>query len=202
MDMVSDLREGDPSSKVRLSMSNHLGTHIDGPRHFFHEGMAIDIYPPEFWITDKVDIIQIPVDGYSLADNEYLVPFDLTVVPGADTEALIIKTGYGGLRHTESYWKENPGLHPDWADVLRSNCPRLRFVLIDSISVSSWQNRKAGRKTHKEFLDPDKGPILLVEDADLGAISDCSRITDLFVVPLRIEGADSAPVTVMAVVED
>lgn len=179
-------------------MTNHMGTHVDGPMHFDPLGKPIHSYPPEFWMTKRVEVLHMQVDLPQLKDHAYLLPFDMTIAPAADTEALILHTGYGRLRHSEQYWRENPGLHPDWADVLRTHSPSLRFILIDSVSISSWQNRQAGRRAHREYLDCEKGSILLVEDVDLSRINEIGMIGELLILPLRIEGADSAPVTVVA----
>lgn len=198
MNKVNDMSKNSPNNKCQFTMTNHIGTHVDGPLHFDPAGRPIHSYPPEFWMTDKVDVLRMPSDARQLKDHGFLLPFDLGIVPDADTEALIVQTGYGSLRHTESYWMENPGLHPDWADVLRNHCPGLRFILIDSVSISSWQNRPAGRRAHREFLSSEKGSILLVEDADLSGIEYLGSIRELYIFPLLIEGADSAPVTVIA----
>ena len=39
---IAQLQWGDAANVSRLVLSSHTGTHLDAPRHFFEEGMAID----------------------------------------------------------------------------------------------------------------------------------------------------------------
>lgn len=44
------IEERDSCNTSYWSFSNHLGTHIDFPRHFVREGKTSDDYDPQFWI--------------------------------------------------------------------------------------------------------------------------------------------------------
>src|SRR5215510_9893879 len=39
---VAQLQWGDSANVSRLGLSSHTGTHLDAPRHFFADGIAID----------------------------------------------------------------------------------------------------------------------------------------------------------------
>ena len=48
----SAISEGASSNSKHISMPNHVGTHIDFPRHFGVEGKTINDYPADFWTHD------------------------------------------------------------------------------------------------------------------------------------------------------
>jgi kynurenine formamidase len=44
------IEKGDSCNTQHWSLSNHMGTHIDFPRHFVQAGKTSEDYGPEFWI--------------------------------------------------------------------------------------------------------------------------------------------------------
>jgi len=115
------------------------------------------------------------------------------------SDLLLIQSGFGRFRGTEKYSCCNPGFAPETGTWLRKGHPSLRAIGFDFISLSPYQNRDLGRESHRAFLDPRgvNSPILIIEDMDLsGNLSDLLWV---WVVPLRIEGLDSAPCTVIGV---
>lgn len=185
------IRNGDTANTKRISLGNHSGTHIDFPNHFFENGKLSDDYGASYWMFNTPILIEI-----AARENELISLSDeiLESIP-QNTDFLILKTGFGELRSTEAYWKYNPGLHPSLASALRLRCPDLRVIGMDFISVTSFQNREIGRTAHKEFLG--SSPILLVEDMDLSKLE--KSPLSLMCFPLMLNGADGAPVTVIAV---
>ena len=185
--------QGDSCNTSHWSLSNHIGTHIDFPRHFAARGKSIDDYDPGFFIFTKVFIADL-----STAEPGLIITpdhLDLAAAP-SDTELLIIKTGFGIYRGQDDYSRNNPGFHPDLADYLRRSLPALRVIGFDSISLSSFANRDIGREAHRAFLDHDK-PILPLEDMDLEQINSSTNIEMVIIAPLRVSTADGAPCTVM-----
>ena len=74
----------------------------------------------------------------------------------------------------------------------------MKIVGFDFISLSSYQHRPEGREAHKALLHSQFGKkaVLIIEDMDL---SDLEKSPELIIVsPLRLEGLDGAPVTVIA----
>jgi arylformamidase len=185
------IRNGDTANTKKLVLGNHSGTHIDFPNHFFENGKLSHDYEASFWIFNAPFLVKV-----NAGENE-LISFNdnlLESIP-VETDFLILKTGFGNIRNTEAYWNYNPGLHPSLASALRLRCPDLRVIGMDFISVTSFQNREIGRTAHKEFLG--SSPILLVEDMDLSRLEESPR--SLMCFPLMLNGADGAPVTVIAV---
>jgi arylformamidase len=194
---VRSIEGGDTANTARWTLSNHLGTHIDFPRHFVREGKCLDDYPATFFAFGRPAV----VDVSGLMPGAAIGP---EVFEGAlldtDTDMIIVLTGFWRLRSTRDYWEKNPVFAPGIADVIRRRFPIARVFGFDSISLSSWTDRETGRKAHGSFLDHES-PILPLEDMDLSPLAPASRIKRLTVYPLRVAGADAAPVTVVAELE-
>lgn len=182
------IQNGDSSNTLRLSMPNHSGTHIDFPYHFGEAGKSLNDYPAGFWLFRHPFVLDCPAE-----EGETVLPRDVDTIP-EDTDFLVVRTGFYRHRGEEVYWKNNPGLSPELAGILRRRCPALRVVGMDLISVSGYQNRELGRAAHRAFLL--EHDILLVEDMDLRELS--GPVRGIICLPLPIDRADGAPVTILA----
>jgi arylformamidase len=189
--------EGDSCNTWRFFLENHWRTHVDGPNHFFTNGRKIIDYPANFWIFNNTQVLDMQLEPGELLRWK---PIDHKIDISADL--LLVKSGWGMRRKSGLYWKENPGIHADVGIGLRHLKCSIRIVGIDWISISSLVHREEGRKTHQAFLNPDGGgaPVLLIEDMDLSA--DLTMLSRVFVAPLIVEGIDSAPSTVIGVLDD
>jgi len=187
-ELARQMKKGDPCNMMRWSMSNHVGTHVDAPRHFLKNGATVDQIPAGQWLFDKVGLVKLS----GVKPGQMIIPADMGRLSSI-TEILLIKTGFERLRTYEVYWKNAPGLHPDLAGWLKKKCPKLRAVGMDIISVSSFQNRELGREAHREFL---KRGILLVEDMKLSGLTKAP--SKVLVAPLRVTDSDAAPCSVFA----
>ena len=188
------IEKGDSCNTSYWSLSNHLGTHVDFPRHFVRAGKTSEDYSPDFWIFHSPFILDIsPVEPGHILEPEAV---DMDAVPN-NIDMLVIKTGFCHLREKDIYWENNPGFAPGMATSLRKRFPHLRVLGFDSISLSSFALRKIGREAHKAFLDHPR-PILLLEDMELSIVNNNMQLKQIIVSPLRVEGADGAPCTVFA----
>ncbi len=181
---------GDTANTKNLKFQNHSGTHVDFPNHFFHDGAVAQDYDADFWIFRRPYLL------VQKAEADELIRLDaetLLNIP-VDTDLILFKTGFSEYRCTELYWENNPGIMPDVADQLRNQCPGLRAIGMDFISLTSFQNREVGREAHRQFLG--KKSILLIEDMDLRNIY--NHPIKVICLPLLIEGVDGAPVTIVA----
>jgi kynurenine formamidase len=185
------IENGDTANTKRLSLHNHSGTHIDYPNHFFSKGKQSQDFPADYWIFKKPYLVEIPAK-----ENELLTMSKqaLETLP-LDIDFLILKTGFGKYREDNKYWSHNPGISPELATSLKDYLPNLRVVGIDTVSITSFQNREEGRKAHRIFLD-EKRPVLLVEDMDLSSLKNSPD--KIICCPLLVLGVDGAPVNVIA----
>lgn len=193
IEKTKDMSCGDSCNQLRLTLSNHIGTHIDCPSHFDQNGKTIDQYQAEEWFFQKPFLLEInakPGDLIQVENYAERIP--------KDTDFLIVKTGFCHQRSEKVYWENNPGLAPSSGSFLRQNFPRLRAIGFDLLSLTAYQHRAEGRKAHHEFLHAKNSgqPIMIVEDMDLTTLD--KSPAEIMVIPLRGKSFDGAPVTVIA----
>lgn len=191
---TSSIANGDVANHTKIIMSCHLGTHIDTPYHFFDDGQTIEDFPAEFWVFEKIGFLEISPKGLIVKDEilDRLDEIDFNI------EILLIKTGACYFRHEKRYMIENYGFHPDLADCFRNRFKKLRVFGFDSISVSSFTNRKIGREAHRKFLEP-KNPILLLEDINLQNINNKTKIDKIYLGILMVLKSDGLLCSVLAI---
>jgi len=192
---TKSISRGDSSNVSVFTMENHLSTHVDCPAHFFTNGTRVATYTADAWFFGKPHVVYV-----AACENQLIGKDDLGRIP-EDCDLVLIKTGFQRYRGHDNYSCANPGLEPGVGDFLRRRHPSLRALGLDLISVSSYSNRELGRITHRTFLDPDGvgSPILIIEDMDLD--HDLSGLRAVWALPLRMEGIDSAPCTVVGIFE-
>lgn len=188
------LAEGDSCNMIRMTLSNHLGSHVDAPRHFLHDGCTIDAYNPSDWVFNAPRLIDLsPVEPGSVID-----PPAIELAGGgsdARTDLLLIRTGFEKWRGKDVYWRDGPGFSPDLAGYLVSAFPGIRAIGFDSISLSSYRHRELGREAHRRFLGAN---LRIFEDLALSQVNGCDSLVSVAALPLRIKDADGAPCTVLA----
>lgn len=195
--LQSNISNGDSSNQTKITMSVHLGTHIDFPKHFFLDGQNCEDFDASFFVFQKPLFLRVEPQGGVICD-ELICNLDAIDDDGYDI--LLVETLSWKFRNEEKYWSSNYGFAPQVADFLRKKFPAIRVFGFDSISVSSFTNRAIGREAHRSFLDP-KSPILLLEDMDFSTLNG-GVLKSVTVAPLRIGGADGAPCTVIGEVVD
>ena len=194
---VKSISKGDSANVVSFLLENHWGTHVDAPNHFFENGLTVNDYPIDFWFFKNPMVINV-----DLKPGQLLGCSGWTEGIKPETDIIFFKSGWGRLRKTEKYSIDNPGIHPEVGFFLRDKYPSVRAVGIDWVSASSFQDREMGRQAHRAFLDPEgtNNPVLIIEDMDLS--HDLRGLREVWAAPLRVEGLDSAPCTVIGMIED
>ena len=180
---------GHSSNSIKLHFSNHLGTHVDAPRHFFDNGKAIDQYSAENWIFSKVVILDVPTSAGGMVGVDDIKGL-LSEINDADL--VFFRTGFEAKRGTASYWSESPGFSADLCNYLKDRLPSLGAIGMDTISISSMKHREMGREAHRAFLGAG---LRIFEDISLRSIKSISLVC---AAPLLIEGGDGAPCTLIA----
>jgi len=188
---TASIKSGDVGNHTKISMSTHLGTHIDMPYHFFEDGQTIEDFDADFWLFNKIGFLEIKPLGFVIKDEL----LDKIGTLDTDIEILIVKTGASDNRNSKDFIYKNFGFHQDVADSLRSKFKNLRIFGFDCISVSSLTNRNMGREAHKNFLKPSC-PILLLEDMKLDILDGLKIFEKIIIAPIRIENCDGLPCTV------
>jgi kynurenine formamidase len=195
---LKQMESGDSCNTSFWCLPNHLGTHLDFPKHFIQNGKNCSDYNADFFVFNHSWIIDLGnVKPGEIISAEQLKDF---YIPH-EIELLIIRTGFCKNRDKDVYWQNNPGVSPQLADFLKDSFPDLRVFGFDSISLTSFTHRQTGRKAHKRFLEGER-PLLLLEDMDLNNVSKDSLFKQIIIAPLQIAKADAAPCTVLALVDN
>lgn len=181
---------GDSANTHMLSMSNHSGTHIDCPAHFFRNGRKISDYPANYWFFKHPCVIKV-----QLGPSETLRLGEWCNKIKPQNDIVIFVSGWTKFRDKEKYVFRNPGIHPEAGLFLRKKCPKIRAIGIDWISISPYENRVLGRESHMAFLNPNgkREPILIIEDMKLSP--KCLSLKELVVLPMIIKDLDGCPCT-------
>ncbi|HID04457.1 MAG TPA: cyclase family protein [Candidatus Caldiarchaeum subterraneum] len=187
------IARGDSSSSYIIQLYNHLGTHVDAPRHFDEKGRAVADYSPGELVFTRPRLVDIPkgVDEPITAEEMRRIRDGIL-----DADLLMIRTGIQRIRETEveAFSREGPYLTPEAARFIADELPHLRALGIDAVSISSPKHREEGRESHRTLLkDRD---FLIIEDMNLK--DKPANIKQVILSPLMVIGVDSSPCVVWA----
>jgi arylformamidase len=181
IERTQSLEKGDIARVSRLSMSTHVGTHVDPPYHFMKDGVALDDAPLEVFIgparvVDAGDAASI--------DAALLSTFDLD---GASR--VLFKT------RNSRFWGETTGFQKDFVyletDAAEALVARgVKLVGIDYLSIEKFGFDEP--TTHRTLLGND---VYIVEGLDLSAITPGDY--ELICLPLKIKEGDGGPARVV-----
>jgi len=175
---------GDSSNNSIITLTSHIGTHIDFPFHFSNDGKKSDDYPASFWIFNNIGFINCSIDNVSREIHKLDTNIDI----------LILKTGFGKYRGMNDYWKSQPVIPSSLATTIRNRFPNLRIFGFDMISLTSKLDRIEGKMAHINFLI--NHDILILEDMNLNELNE-EIPKKIIVSPLQISELDGTPCTVI-----
>lgn len=205
-----EILKGDSCNTLVVTFSNHTGTHIDAPKHFWDSGRSICDYQIEDFIFKKPLLIDC-----TKSIDEMIIADDLSHhINRSDPDLLLIRTGFNKYRaerpvdyNSEApgyiYCNKNPYLSAEAAVWLREQHKSIKAIGVDCISIASHAHREIGRETHRILLkesDSVGQPILIIEDMNLSG--DLKHLHEVIIAPLFIENADSTPCTVIGLIND
>jgi kynurenine formamidase len=128
-----------------IMSSNHMGTHLDAPRHFVTSGLTIDQLPLE-WLYGEGVI----VDLTHLDELDIFTPKDIEDrVEVREGDILILHTGwheyanFGATPDEEKYILRHPGPHFDLVPWLIEK--KIKLWGVDMISTDHPMNLPIGR---------------------------------------------------------
>jgi len=185
---------GPPGSAVRithLTLSTHVGTHVDAALHFLPDGRSIDQYPLETFTGPGV-VIDVPREGVVAVTRDEVEAVEPDVREG---DIVLFHFGYGHRFGTPGY-VDHPYLAEDTAQWLVER--GVRMIGVDTPTPDlGGAHRPPGYAfpVHMTLLPRD---ILIIEHlgADLAQLA--GRRVEVVAVPMPVRGADGAPATVLA----
>lgn len=129
-----------------IQTSNHIGTHLDAPRHFVTNGMTIDEIPME-WLYGPGVIVDLRDEMDELA--VYTPEMIEKRVKVEEGDLLVLHTGwsrhaqYGSDPNEEKYIHLHPGAHPDMVPWLLAK--KIRIWAVDAVSTDHPMDLPIGR---------------------------------------------------------
>ncbi len=172
---VARLADGESVNLSGLTVSPHTGSHVDAPFHFLPGGATIDALPLEVFIG-PAQVVEVPGRGFiTVADLENI---DFTGTP-----RLLLKTG--GWPDPSKFPEKIPVLAPEVPAWLGAR--GVRLLGVDLPSVDQIDSKTLS--THKALA---AAGIHILESLTLAAVP--AGRYELIALPLKITGADAAPV--------
>ncbi len=172
-----EVSKGGSANVSLLSLGSHTGTHVDAPRHFFDNGMGVDVIP--------LDVLMGPAVLISVGDDVPSVgEADLRRHELGGHERVLIRTRNSSFIRNPEFKKDYTFLAPDGAAYLVSL--GVKLVGVDYLSIEQFHS--GHHRTHRTLLERD---VVIVEGLDLSAPP--MGPYDLRVLPLRLAGLDGAP---------
>jgi arylformamidase len=174
-----------------VSMSAHIGTHVDAPRHFFPGGRTIDEYPVDRFRGSGV-VLDVRRHGPVPVTAEELSPIVADIRAG---DFVLFCFGYGRLFGTPDY-PDHPYLSDDVADLLVD-----QGVTTVGVDVPTPDRPEDSRgpgfawPVHHRLLGND---VLIIENLGANLERLIGQRVDISAPPLAIRGGDGAPARVTA----
>lgn len=180
-------------------LPNHFGTHFDAPKHFNNNGLSITELPIDYFVYKNVLLIDLPKGNKSYIIEDDLKQYEEEI---QKADLLLIRTGFESVRKENplEYQNEGPCIHPDCCTYMINTFKNLKTVGFDFLAIGAPWNDLAG-VAHQNLLGVySEKFITAIEDMSLKDIKD-RKINSVYLGPLRIVGADSSQVSVIAEVE-
>ena len=173
------VHERDGFRATRLTLSSHLGTHVDAPSHFVGDGATLE----QVRIDDLVGPAEV-VRFTGLAPRQELLPED---VPATGATRILLHTGWAAeTGYTPRYFTEYPSISTALARELVA-----RGVVLVGLDTPSVDHDPGA--THHILLGAG---IVIVEN--LTGLERVPDAIDLIVLPLPIVGGDGCPARAIA----
>jgi arylformamidase len=180
-EILLSLKEGHDYNLSYLHLCNHIGTHIDYPSHIINNGKTSSDYPIEYLLGAAV-IINVSSQE-SFISKEFIAKQN--ILPG---DIVFFRTNNSKFSKYDKLMDEYVYVdHEAVQEILKK---RPKIVGIDYISIDSPQ---ANLAVHKTLLSND---ILIIEGLELNNVPEGR--CEVFIMPLKLDKADGAPVRVIA----
>lgn len=160
-----------------LHLALHVGTHIDGPSHFF-PGLSLAEYPPERFAGRAVLL-----DGRGAATVPYLPEYENSITAG---DIVLIATGWDSRFGKHGYYTRHPIISAELADFFISK--QIKMLGMDTPSPDRYPY-----PVHKSMLE--KGIFILENLTNLTLLPKGQEL-EVFAFPLALQ-AEASPVRVI-----
>ena len=180
---TSDLRQGDSLTTSHLSVSCHVGTHVDSPAHFIEHGATLDDLP--------LDSFYGPAVVVELVGKAVIEVADFTSVEIPTSHHILLKTDNSAFLKLDTFASSYCVLSPKAAEYLADLNPL--SVGFDYYSLDPYQENGL----HPAHTTLARANIPVFVCLDLGEIQPGGYLFAGF--PLRLAGAEASPVRALLI---
>jgi arylformamidase len=180
VERIQKMEDGDDANVTFMSMTAHIGTHVDAPFHFLGgDAQTIDQLPLN-QLTGRAYVLHLP-DEVDLITSDILKRSEIP----PRTRRLLFKTRNSSLwaNQVNEFDKDFVAISADGAQYLVDR--GVKLVGVDYLSVAPFSDVAP---THKILL---QAGVIVVEGINLTEVTQ-GRYT-LYCLPLKISGSDGAP---------
>lgn len=161
-----------------IEIDCHLGTHLDAPLHFVHQGKSVD----------QLDITTLIGKAFvaEIRDRKVITISDLEAVVPKNCERLLLKTD------NQLYWEQKRiEFEKDYSAIDAAAAKWLidkgiKLVGIDYLSIQRFHD---GPETHQLLLEAE---VVIVETLNLEEVT--QGWYELICLPIKVVGVEGAPV--------
>ncbi len=195
-DLYTVARDG--ASVQILRLASHTGTHLDTPCHVIAGGVQITEFAPAELIFSRPTVVDVPLADAEVVEPRHLDPHARAL---SDADIALFRFGYGSVRSADlqRFSQRCPGFGVPSARWLRDHCPRLRAMGMDVPSVATIARLDETMRCHNVLLEGSGRRFLILEEMNLD--QDLTGLREVRVNPWLVQGMDSAPCTVVGVLE-
>lgn len=198
--LIQDLQQGDSLQVSLLTLNMHAFTHVDTPLHVLPGRITIDEVPL-VQLVGSAAVVALPfVDANKAIGMEHLQRAGSHILPG---DIVLLKTEWDLKRdwRTKEYWTEAPYVEEEAAAWLaEQEIKAVGFDFPQDYIIREMPSNHAPVEempTHHIILR--RGIYLIEYLCNLHLIK-ANRV-DLYVLPLKVRGAEAAPARALAVVD-
>ena len=177
----TSIRNDDAYNFSRVTLSTHIGTHIDAPYHFTADGKTVDRLSLHDLIGEAL-VVQI---GAEVITADELRDVDLKKY-----KRILFKTRNSELLKSEEFNREYVSLDYSAAELLVKN--GVRVVGIDYLSIEELETEE--HLVHKLLTG---NGVIIIETLDLSNVEPGEYF--LVALPLKLKNSDGAPARVVLV---
>jgi len=179
-----------PLNVTEIQLVCHIGTHVDAPCHFIHDGPSIDQVPLERFYGPGV-VWRIDMEAHGTIEPE---DFERMEPPMRRGDIVLLDGGWAQNTETELY-NQNYSLSPEAALWLVKNGAKLVGVDCGTVDLAT-NRREPGFNWPVHHILLSHGVLVAEHLTGLRPLAG-SRI-EAMLLPLKIKGADGAPARAVA----
>lgn len=174
------IEKGDIANVMHLSMPNHIGTHMDAPRHFIKDGITMSAWQAQFTVGR--------VAVYEIEDPHQISLEALKQLPLKKGDRALFKT-----KNSSWEWFKAPFVE-EYVHFSEAAAAYLAEVGIQTVGVDylSVGGMKNGIEVHHHILGAG---IWIIEGLFLRDITPGTY--EMICLPLKLKDADGAPARVL-----